>query len=106
MDTATRLRPAAPSRVAALTLLCALGAVPAWLLAGAVTSPFTWAERDWNNDGRTTPGEYVHAVDIGARAVECADGSLGTEYFRLKDGLPEKTDCARAWLGDPRDVRL
>lgn len=92
-------------RLVALALLL-IGFVPSWYLLGAVTSRFSWAERDWNDDGRTTLSEYFHAVELGARAAACPDGSLGTEYFRLKDGLPDKVDCSRAWTADPRQVKF
>ena len=80
--------------------------VPAWYVLAAVARPCTWQERDWNDDGRVMVGEYFYAADMGARAAECPGGSRGTEYFRLKDGMPEKTDCGRAWMGIPGEVRL
>lgn len=70
--------------------------------AAVLRSPFSWHERDWNGDGRTTISEYVYAADLGARAAKCPDGKVGTEYFRLKDGLPDKVACDRPW-GHPPD---
>lgn len=92
-----------PRRLRAIPLL--LIALPllweAYLLAGAALSPFSWRERDWNDDGHTSYAEFTYAIDLGRRPAECPPGPPGTEYFMLKDGLPAKVDCARPWSGSP-----
>ncbi|MBB4635329.1 hypothetical protein [Longimicrobium terrae] len=72
-----------------------------YFLAGAALSPFSWRERDWNDDGHTSYDEFRYGIDLGKQPAECAPGPPGTEYFMLKDGLPYKVDCARVWSGSP-----
>ena len=59
---------------------------------GSFSSGYTGAEMDWNQDGKTTIGEFFRAADIGKRTIE-VDGKTCTEYYALKDGPPVKTTC-------------
>jgi len=52
----------------------------------------SWAEMDWNDDGRVSVIEIVEGSDIGRRPVTL-EGKDCTEFFRYKDGLPIRTDC-------------
>ncbi|WP_374374744.1 hypothetical protein [Dongia sp.] len=54
-------------------------------------SGYTLHEMDWNDDGETTFGEMLHAVDVGMSPVT---GKPGCRYFfEYKDGRPIKTVC-------------
>ena len=59
---------------------------------GAVRADFTWAERDWNGDGRTTIGEFLHSTDVGTRPVN-RRGRMCREFFELEDGRPIRVEC-------------
>lgn len=72
-----------------------------YFLAGAALSPFSWRERDWNDDGHTSYGEFRYGIDLGERPAECPRGPPGTEYFMLKDGMTYKEDCDRHGSGPP-----
>lgn len=75
---------------------------PAYMLAVAALSPFSWRERDWNDDGRTSWREFVHSSAVGRMPVDCPGGVVGTEYFLTKDAATYKVDCGRAWVGERR----
>lgn len=75
---------------------------PTYMVAAAARSPFSWRERDWNDDGRTSWGEFVYGVEVGRMPVECPGTAPGTEYFILKDASTIKIDCARPWVGEHR----
>lgn len=98
----------AGSRRAAITrrILIAVPLVvlpwPAYLLAIAAVSPFSWRERDWNDDGRTSWGEFMYASELGRMPVDCPGAVAGTEYFLLKDVSTYKVDCGRPWVGERR----
>ncbi|GAB7531405.1 hypothetical protein PS3A_38170 [Pseudomonas sp. 3A(2025)] len=50
---------------------------------------YTWAEMDWDGDGSTDVSEIFLASDIARRTI-VVEGHVCVEYFRFKDGLPEK----------------
>jgi len=52
-----------------------------------------WADMDWDGDGRVSIVEIVEGSDIGRRPVS-SEGKTCTEFFRYKDGLPIRIDCA------------
>ena len=98
----TGSRRAAITRRILIAVLLIVLLWPAYLLAIAVLSPFSWRERDWNDDGRTSWGEFMYASELGRMPVDCPGAVAGTEYFLLKDVSTYKVDCGRPWVGDPR----
>lgn len=78
-------------RILLFTLSSVL-AVTCLVIALNVLQGYTWAEMDWNDDGRTSPGEFLTASEFGKRPAMMSDPRC-TEYFSHKDGLPVRIDC-------------
>jgi hypothetical protein len=94
--------PSGPSRrrrvwllASVLLIILAIGVVS----MPSLMSPYSWAERDWNSDGRTTIREFIAASDVGTRPANCTGGRKGTEYFSLKDGFTVRLNCDLPWAG-------
>lgn len=77
---------------AALALL--VGLYVGALCVVAVHQRYPWQDMDWNEDGRTSPNEFLEATDVGRRRLE--DAPACWEYFSFKDGMPIKVVCNRA----------
>jgi hypothetical protein len=92
-------------RVAAaiLAATCVLGFGVPFLFA--LAAPFSWEERDWDDDGRVSYREFVAAIGMGKMPAACPGGIDGTEYFDTKSTNVLKTDCERRWTG-PRGARF
>lgn len=75
------------THILALAVLSGTG-----LTLAALIAPHTWSERDWNNDGTITLGEFYYATDVGRRPV-VINGLRCDELIDYKDGRPLKTVC-------------
>ena len=62
-----------------------------WMVA---RSPISYAEMDFDHDGKVSLSEVDYASSFGAR-LSTVGGQQCVEYFALKDGLPLKTKCKR-----------
>lgn len=87
--------PASPAR----TLLLILG-MPlllavvyyAWLAVRVAQAPFSWREKDWNGDGRTSLAEYFATADVLARPVT-RDGQACRALVSARSGDTLRVDC-------------
>jgi len=85
------MKKSAVAFVAMLLIIAAgYGAVRAF---AALAQGYSWNEMDWNHDGSTSLSEFIQSSDIGKRTVT-KDGKMCTEYFRMKDGMSVRVDCA------------
>jgi hypothetical protein len=62
------------------------------LVVAFAESPVTWADMDWNSDGRTSLAELARSLDVGVRPTS-PDVRACREFFSLKDGLPMRVQC-------------
>jgi hypothetical protein len=76
------------------TVAAGLLVVAAYPVFAVLQAGHGWRQSDWNQDGRTTVGEWFYGMDVGTRAVTVA-GEPCIEYFAFKDGLPVRVDCPR-----------
>jgi hypothetical protein len=72
-------------------------AVPAalyvvFLGVGAARTGYTWEQRDWNGDGHTSLGEYLHSTSVGTRPVT-SGGRMCREFFEIANARPLRVDC-------------
>ncbi|MFN2565507.1 MAG: hypothetical protein ABR499_10940 [Gemmatimonadaceae bacterium] len=87
------LRRSVPLWAVPLVLAGLLGGLAATYVVGVALLPgYGWRERDWNNDGRTSLGEFLESSDVWRRSAR-RGGELCVEYFSTKDGLPVRIDC-------------
>ena len=61
-------------------------------IVAAATAGYSWRERDWNSDGRTTLGEWYFARNVVTLRV-VVDGRACTEYLEDKGGHLLRLDC-------------
>ena len=82
-------------RLLTSVLLAPLFFVPlyyGWLAISAWRAGYSWAEMDWNSDGRTTVREFFATNDVGRRPIT-RNGRMCVEYFRLEDQRPLRITC-------------
>ena len=73
-----------PAAVVALIMIQRIAAVQA--------RHYTWQQMDWNGDGHTTIGEYLHTTQVGSRLVD-QGGISCVEYFELRDRRRIRLSC-------------
>ncbi len=78
-----------PISTIVLVLLVGYGCIRSY---ASLSKGYPWEEMDWNNNGSTSPWEFLQASDIGMRQVK-RNGSNCKEYYAYKDGLTLKQDC-------------
>lgn len=61
--------------------------------ASSLSAGYAWREMDWNNDGRTSIGEFLEAGDTVERQT-LVEGQRCVQIVAMKDGLVLKTKCA------------
>lgn len=80
------------------TLVCVVFTMPAlWLAIMAASSlgaGYAWRDMDWNDDGRTSVGEFLEAGDTVKQEV-VIHGQRCVQVVAMKDALVLKTKCAQ-----------
>lgn len=79
------------------TLVCMVFTIPAlWLAIMAASSlgaGYAWRDMDWNNDGRTSVGEFLEAGDT-VKQEAVVHGQRCVQVVAMKDGRVLKRKCA------------